>query len=166
MKVQSCKNKGRRLQQEVVSDIMNLFPELSGNDVRSTSMGANGEDVIMSPLTEACFPYSVECKNCERLSIWNAIEQAKLNCNGKTPIVVFKKNRSLTHVCLPWQSFLDLHRHRELTRTNDRTADGHYQREDNTAVCLIEDEIMKRAEELSNMLATLVRDCKQAQKRL
>ena len=49
MKTQSCKSKGRRLQQKVVADVLAAFPHLQPDDVRSTSMGCGGEDVQLSP---------------------------------------------------------------------------------------------------------------------
>lgn len=116
--MQSGKQKGRRLQQEVCLDILSSFPCLGVGDVRSTSMGANGEDVLLSPLGARVFPYSVECKNCERLNIWRALEQ----CGGhgeRTPLVVFKKNREEAHVALPWKSFLSLCRGDEVVDGGD-----------------------------------------------
>lgn len=110
MRVQSAKNKGRKLQQQVCLDILGHFECLVGGDVRSTSMGANGEDILLSPLGRRVFPYDVECKNCERLNIWSAIDQSERNAN--TPgsgLVIFKKNRRDAYVALPWSVFLSLH---------------------------------------------------------
>jgi len=45
LKPQSAKAKGRKLQQWVRDQILQRFPTLSTDDVRSTSMGASGEDV-------------------------------------------------------------------------------------------------------------------------
>lgn len=109
MRPDSCKAKGRLLQQKITADLKRAFPLLDGNDVRSTSMGCSGEDILMSPLAEQVFPYSVEAKNQERLNIWAAVDQAKANApNGRTPIVVIKRNREQAHVLLPWQHFLDI----------------------------------------------------------
>lgn len=108
MKCQSAKAKGRRLQQKVASDIVTTFPGLSPDDVRSVSMGCNGEDVLMSPLARTKVPFSIECKNTERLSIWSAIEQCKQNASGHPPLVVFKKNHSEMYATLPWKSLLAL----------------------------------------------------------
>ena len=106
MKIQSAKAKGRRLQQQIASDILNAFPALEDDDVRSTSMGAHGEDVQLSPRARDIFPYSIEAKNQERLNIWSAIEQAKTNCKGLNPLVIFHKNHETTYVALPWKHFL------------------------------------------------------------
>ena len=45
MRPQSAKAKGRRLQQIVCQDLLELFPSLEADDIRSTSMGCNGEDI-------------------------------------------------------------------------------------------------------------------------
>ena len=47
MKPQSAKQKGRKLQQWVRDKLIELL-DIHPENVRSTSMGAGGEDVIMS----------------------------------------------------------------------------------------------------------------------
>ena len=124
MKPQSAKSKGRRLQQQVAEDIKQAFPQLSGNDVRSISMGANGEDILLSPKGEMLFPYSVECKNCERLNVWNAIDQCKKNAGSKTELVIVKKNHTPSYAVLPWTMFLSLHvRATENNQDSDKPAE-------------------------------------------
>jgi len=108
MKVQSAKAKGRRLQQKIAADIREHFG-LEEDDVRSTSMGAPGEDILLSPRARTVFPYSVEAKNQERLNIWSALEQAKRNATSTVaPLVVFHKNNEDTYVAMPWKNFLGL----------------------------------------------------------
>lgn len=121
MKVQSCKAKGRRLQQTIVKDLLSVFPSLNEDDIRSTSMGANGEDVLLSSAAKKEFPYSVEAKNQERLNIWSAIEQAKANSNGLTPIVVMKRNNEVPHVVMNWKSFLELVAKKEVPKVEVAT---------------------------------------------
>ena len=110
MKTQSAKAKGRRLQQLVVRDLLATFPHLGPDDVRSTSMGAGGEDVLLSTAARCAIPYSIEAKNQERVSIWSAIEQAQSNnrSHAHTAVVVFKKNGASPHVAVPWAHFLHL----------------------------------------------------------
>ena len=109
MKVQSAKAKGRRFQQEIAADIIGLFPSLTDDDVRSTSMGAQGEDVQLSAAARKLFPYSVEAKNQERLNIWAAIEQGQHNAKQEhVSLTIFKKNKKKPYVALPWKDFLDL----------------------------------------------------------
>jgi len=91
MKTSSAKNKGRKLQQwfrDLLIDSLGIHPE----DIESRSMGAGGEDLIMSRAARDKFPYSIECKNVEKLNVWSAYDQAAENCGHYTPIVVMKKN--------------------------------------------------------------------------
>jgi len=110
MRPQSCKAKGRRLQQKIVSDIVEAFPHLKEDDVISTSMGCGGEDVRLSPLARNSIPLSIEAKNQEKLNIWDAYSQATSNCpENATACVIFKKNNSDTFAMLPWKSLLELY---------------------------------------------------------
>ena len=91
MKPQSAKAKGRKLQQWVRDQLIehrNIHPE----DIESRSMGAGGEDLIMARDARQKFPYSIECKNQEKLNIWDAHTQAQANSGDHAPIVFIKKN--------------------------------------------------------------------------
>lgn len=107
MKTQSAKNKGRVLQKWVVEKLIeeyNIHPE----DIKSCSMGAGGEDIVMARAAREKFPFSVECKNVERLNVWEAYEQACANSNGYEPIVVMKKNRKKPLVVMDAEEFIKL----------------------------------------------------------
>lgn len=106
--VQSRKAKGRNLQKEVATKILGTFPNLTERDVQSTSMGASGVDIKLSAAAAEKFPYSVECKNVEKLSIWSAIEQAEANKEDLEPLVVFKRNRSKIYCVLEFETFMKL----------------------------------------------------------
>ena len=109
MKPQSCKQKGRKFQQQIVQSIKETFPVLRDNDVKSTSMGCGGEDVVMSPLAESIFPYSVECKNVEKLNVYAALEQAATNApRKKTPILAMRRNRTKAYAVIQWDHFMEL----------------------------------------------------------
>lgn len=106
MKTQSCKAKGRRLQQLIVTDLLALFPHLGEDDIRSTSMGAGGEDIQLSNNARRAIPFSIEAKNQERVNVWSALEQCRANApSGVDPIVVFKKNNEKPHVLVSWDCF-------------------------------------------------------------
>lgn len=102
---QSAKAKGRRLQQLVRTILINTF-DLHEDDVISRSMGAGGEDLQLSPAARDRFPFSLECKNQERLNIWSALEQASENCGENYPAVVFKRNRSKLYVAMEFSDLL------------------------------------------------------------
>ena len=106
--VQSGKAKGRRLQQDVRDAILATFPSLTDRDVQSTSMGAGGVDVKLSQAAADLFPYSVECKWHEAISIWSCLKQAEENKEDLTPLLVFKRNRSETYCCLKLEDFMNL----------------------------------------------------------
>lgn len=89
----SAKAKGRRLQQWVRDKIIKVSPHLSLDDVRSTSMGAGGEDVQLSPLARESFPFSVECKSLKSMALYKWVDQAVENCpEGVEPLVIAKAN--------------------------------------------------------------------------
>ena len=92
MKPQSAKNKGRKLQQWIRDLILQFFHELEEDDVQSRSMGAGGEDIILSPIARGKLPYAIEAKNQERVNIWSAYDQAEENSRGFIPAVVIKRN--------------------------------------------------------------------------
>jgi len=54
------------------------------------------------------FPFSVECKNVEKLNVWEAYEQAKSNSNDYEPIVIMKKNQKKPLVVVDADFFISL----------------------------------------------------------
>ena len=106
MKTSSAKAKGRRLQQKFMQLLIEKL-EIDPEDIESRSMGAGGEDLIMSKAARHKFPFSVECKNQERLNIWSAWEQANSNKGVYEPLVVIKRNGTTPLVVLDANVFLD-----------------------------------------------------------
>jgi len=83
MKTQSAKAKGRKLQQWTRDQILDVYNHLEEDDVRSTSMGASGSDVQLSPL---------ECNN-----------------RGNTqPLVIVKENRRKPLAVVDAEHFFEL----------------------------------------------------------
>ena len=107
MKTQSAKAKGRKLQQWVRDQIIEQL-EVHPEDIESRSMGAGGEDLIMARAARERFPFSVECKNVEKLNVWEAYEQAKSNSNDYEPIVIMKKNQKKPLVVVDADFFIFL----------------------------------------------------------
>ena len=107
MKTQSAKAKGRNLQKWVVNKLIEGF-DIHPEDIKSCSMGAGGEDVVMARAAREKFPFSVECKNVEKLNVWDAYEQAKANSSGYEPIVVMKKNHKKPLVVLDAEHFISM----------------------------------------------------------
>jgi hypothetical protein len=71
-------------------------------------MGAGGEDVVMARAAREHFPFSVECKNVEKLNVWDAYEQAKANAKDYEPIVVMKKNHKKPLVVIDAEYFISM----------------------------------------------------------
>ena len=108
MKSRSAKNKGKRLQNKVRDLILEKFNQLEPDDVRSTTMGDSGEDILLSPAARKLFPFAVECKNQERLNIWDSLSQAEWNAGPHIPLLVFKRNRSKTYVAMNIDYLMEL----------------------------------------------------------
>ena len=109
MKSRSAKNKGKRLQNKVRDLILEKFDTLEDDDVRSTTMGDSGEDVLLSPAARKLFPFSIECKNQEKLNIWESYKQASDNAGKYEPIVVIKRNNQKPLVLIDAEYFVRLH---------------------------------------------------------
>ena len=91
---QSAKAKGRRFQQWVRDRLYETFTVLEDGDIRSTSMGAGGEDLLFSPAARRLFHYSVECKNNKANAIYKVMDQAVSNCpKGITPLGMVKADK-------------------------------------------------------------------------
>ena len=108
MKTQSAKAKGRRLQQWM-RDLLKEKLEVHPEDIESRSMGAGGEDLIMARAARKKFPYSIECKNQEKVNIWDSYEQAQENSGDYEPIVVLKRNNTKPLVLIDADYFVRLH---------------------------------------------------------
>ena len=108
MKTQSAKAKGRRLQQwfrDLLIEKLNIHPE----DIESRAMGAGGEDLIMARAAREKFPYSVECKNQEKINLWESYNQAQQNSKNHEPVVILKRNNSKPLILVDAEYFVKLH---------------------------------------------------------
>lgn len=109
MRPQSAKAKGRRLQQEfrkLLIEKLNIHPE----DIESRSMGAGGEDLIMARAARETFPYSIECKNQEKINLWESYKQATENSGKYEPVVFIKRNNHKPLVVVDADYFINLHK--------------------------------------------------------
>ncbi len=96
IKPSSAKAKGRSLQQWVCQKISDLLGIEWGKDelIASREMGQAGTDIRLMGEAQERFRFSVECKNQERWSILNWVEQARKNQKDGTDwLLVVKKNR-------------------------------------------------------------------------
>ena len=123
MKIASSKAKGRRLQNYVRDILRRIFikawtkyPRLEPDDIKSQTMGMTGEDIVLSPAAREICSFSFECKNVERLQMWQAIDQCEANkpdCSA--PAIVFKKNGKDPYIAIPFEIFCNMLQHQNDT---------------------------------------------------
>ena len=107
MKPASAKAKGRNFQQWVRDLLLSVFIELEADDVKSTSMGAGGEDVQLSPAARRKFPYQIECKAKARAQVYTWYDQAKSHGDHE-PVVFIKMDRRRPLVVVDAEHFTKL----------------------------------------------------------
>ena len=103
MKAKSAKAKGRKLQNLVVEKLRKAYPELEDDDIKGQIMGVSGEDIVLSPLAKRLIGLSFECKNQEKLNLWDSLDQADKNSEERTPVLVFKRNRTPVYAAIPFE---------------------------------------------------------------
>lgn len=109
MKTQSAKAKGRKLQQIVRDKILQKYPQLTSRDVRSTSMGAAGVDILLSERAYSNFPFDVECKSRARMAVYDLYNDAvDNNTHVGYPLLVIKQNNSEPLVVLSLDHFMEI----------------------------------------------------------
>ena len=89
---------------ELLIEKLDIHPE----DIESRSMGAGGEDLIMARAAREKFPMSVECKNQEKVNVWESYKQAEDNSKDYEPVVVIKRNNSKPLVLVDAEYFVSM----------------------------------------------------------
>ena len=112
MKPQSAKNKGRTLQKHVckkLGDAFEGYRGITGEDFMSRSMGANGTDVVISPLAKRVIgDIPIECKNVEKLNVPQVFFAHAAKYPSKTALLVHKKNQTIPLATLRFSDFMAL----------------------------------------------------------
>ena len=105
----SRKAKGRRFQQAIRDDLVDRLG-IDPGDILSTAMGQACCDLYLSPAARALFPYGVECKHQETISLPAWWKQCENNASkvGLVPLLVFKRNREEPLAVLRWSDLLAL----------------------------------------------------------
>ena len=109
--VSSRKAKGRGLQQLVAARVSDYIGIPWGKDeaIQSRGMGQSGNDVILIGEARRRFPFSVECKATEALSLKPTIDQAKANeLDGTSWLVVHKRKGMDPIVIIDFEKFLEI----------------------------------------------------------
>lgn len=87
--------------------ILTTFLQLKPDDVRSTSMGATGEDVQLSPAARRFVPYQIECKNKAKSQVHTYYNQAKEHGDHE-PLVIVKMDHDIPLAVVSAEHFLQL----------------------------------------------------------
>jgi len=117
--IASAKAKGRKLQKIVAQKIAEIFKKTCGygddDEIKIRIMGQKGVDIIFDNETEKKFPFSIECKNQERININQAIMQSEKNKKNNTNWLLVIKNKKLKNpvVLLEIDAFLNLFKEKE-----------------------------------------------------
>jgi len=107
MNTATKKAKGKRLQKAICKLILKYFPNLKENDAISRKMGRKGEDIILSQKAKNKFPYSIECKNQERMKyLWDCYSQCEKNTNRLEPLLIIKINNKKPLAVLDAEYFI------------------------------------------------------------
>jgi hypothetical protein len=89
-----AKQKGRLGQQEIRDALLESFPELEPDDVKSTVMGETGADIQLSPAARKYIPISIEVKRRKSAlkTVYDWIKQANNHDKGD-PVVFYRSDR-------------------------------------------------------------------------
>lgn len=114
MKTSSAKAKGRKLQQLVRDKFIELLKPhgVVPEDVKSTAMGQNGEDVQLSPFAQTLLPVAVECKSHKSMAIYKLYEQAEEYRHKGEPLLVVKANHKKPLAVVDLDYYLSLEKER------------------------------------------------------
>jgi hypothetical protein len=106
---QSAKAKGAGLQREIRDLILSNFPQLEPDDCKSTSMGASGEDIQLSPHARRVLGgIQIECKRRKSFKgIYDMMIQAKSHGKG-TPVVILRQDRSKPLAIVELDHYIEL----------------------------------------------------------
>ena len=96
MNTRTRKTKGKQFQNTIRDLLLESFPQLNLDDIKSTTMGDHGEDLQLSEKARKLLPFSTECKRQETLSYWQWMEQCEKEAikHNTMPLLIFKRNKS------------------------------------------------------------------------
>ncbi|MDD2328976.1 MAG: hypothetical protein PHZ13_11845 [bacterium] len=108
------KAKGREFQKyvaECLQESLGLPPE----DVVSRPMGSPGLDIMLSENARDRFPYGVECKRTEKLSIPAWWKQCSANAKVEklNPMLIYRRSHEEAMLVMRWDDFLEVVRKNE-----------------------------------------------------
>src|SRR5687768_14572001 len=105
----AAKAKGRRGVFEVRDLLYKYAPDLKPGDILAPTGSVPGADIHLSPAAKEIYPFAIEVKYQESISIWEAIKQSRSHADahaGCEPLLFFKRNNSELMVCLRAEEFI------------------------------------------------------------
>jgi len=109
-----AKQKGRLGQQEIRDALLQAFPELEPDDIKSTVMGDTGADIQLSPAARKLIPISIEVKRRKSAlkTVYGWMSQAD-NHTDNPPVVFYRSDRQ------KWLVVTELDHYIQLLRNKD-----------------------------------------------
>tara|TARA_B100000073_G_C23570533_1_gene507939 strand:- start:129 stop:473 length:345 start_codon:yes stop_codon:yes gene_type:complete len=106
----SRKSKGAAFQKEIREVLLEKFGDkLEPDDIKTAVMGESGIDIKLSPAAQRLFPWAVEAKRTEKVSLRAWWDQARANSTEKLkPLLITKQNRKEPLVVMSLEDFLNL----------------------------------------------------------
>ena len=103
------KQKGREHQQHI-AEMIRIRYNLPEEDVVSRPMGSPGLDIMLSERARGVFPFGIECKRTESLSIPSWWRQCTDNAGkeGLYPLLVYRRNHEPAMVVMEFMDLLDV----------------------------------------------------------
>ena len=100
--------KGKRFELSIANKLKELFKVKVRRTPLSGGMDFKG-DIICIDDNSIISEYSFECKNQEKINIWESYKQADENSNSYEPVVVLKRNKHKPLVLVDAEYFVELH---------------------------------------------------------
>lgn len=105
----SRKSKGAKFQKEIRQVLLETFESLEDDDIKTAIMGESGMDIKLSPAAQRLFPYAIEAKAQEKVSLRSWWDQAKVNATDKLePLLITKQSRKEPLVVMSLDQFISL----------------------------------------------------------
>lgn len=103
------KAKSRKHQQHV-AELIRITFDLPEEDVVSRPMGSPGVDIMLSEKARELFPFGIECKRVESLSIPSWWKQCETNAKeeGLNPMLIYRRNKEPSMVVMRFEDFLEV----------------------------------------------------------
>lgn len=108
-KTRTAKGKGRLGQNEIRDILLEDSYTLEPDDIRSTTMGDSGEDILLSPKARKAYPWNIEVKRRKKFAMSTYMKQA-IGHGDYEPVLFFREDRGQWYACITIDHLLKLNR--------------------------------------------------------